>query len=127
MPLPILQANREPTPSDLIRYFHRTEMLWMQHLADETALDVGTAYTNAELNEVYDANHVRDAMLPEGANAGEMIDEVDRHYAEQGVRCAYWVMNPSAPATQTQPLMDELTRRGHQPSTFDIQLLGKTP
>src|SRR3954462_9179634 len=56
MPLPMLNSRHDPSASDLIRLFHKTENLWSEHLAAAEALDVGTAYANAELGEVWDAN-----------------------------------------------------------------------
>ncbi len=62
MPLPILHVRQEPSNVDLVRLFHRTESMWVQHLAEGHSLEVGTAYVNPELGSVWDANNVRDAV-----------------------------------------------------------------
>src|SRR5258706_15444238 len=114
MPLPILQVRQEPSSADLVRLFHRTESMWVQHLAEGHALEGGKAYTNSELASVWDANNVRDAALPAGMSALSAVVEVEAHYADRGARCAYWVMNPSAPEGQTRPLIEHLLGSGHR-------------
>jgi len=114
MSLPILQVQQpQATEADLVRLFHRTDALWVQHLAEAEQLPVGTAYLNPSLPNVWDANHVRDAALSDGLTARQAYDDVTAHYAARGVRCAFWVMNPSAPSAQTQPLIDHLLAAGH--------------
>ena len=125
MPLPILQVRTEPSDADLVRLFHRTDAAWTQHLADAEQLDAGTAYANAALPGIYNANHVRDAALPAGTIAAQAVAEVDAHYARLGTRCAYWVMNPSAQAAQTRPLADHLLATGHRARFDDILHLGR--
>jgi len=127
MPLPILQVRQEPSEADLVRLFHRTESMWVQHLAEGHALEVGTAYVNPGLGSVWDANNVRDAALPEGMSAPSAVAEVDAHYADRGARCAYWVMNPSAPEPQTRPLIEHLLASGHRVEIDDILYLRKVP
>src|SRR5437868_9885085 len=94
MPLPILHSRQPLTDVDLVRLFHRTEAAWVGQLADGQTLAVGTAYCNAELARVWDANNVRDAALHDGLDARDAVAEVEAHYAERGARCWYWVMNP---------------------------------
>ena len=114
MSLPILQVQQsQATEADLVRLFHRTDALWVQHLAEAEQLAVGTAYLNPSLPNVWDANHVRDAALSDGLTARQAYDGVTTHYAARRVRCAFWVMNPSAPSAQTQPLIDQLLATGH--------------
>ena len=76
MPLPILQTATDPTPENLVRLFHRTELHWVRHVGEETQLDVGTAFTNAALPNVWTANGVLDAALPEGTTAEQAVEEV---------------------------------------------------
>jgi GNAT superfamily N-acetyltransferase len=125
MPLPILQVRSEPTEADLLRLFHRADSNWIAGVADATQLECGTAYANAALGSVWDANNIRDAALPEGMAAAEAVAEVDSHYAGQGVRCAYWVLNPSAPQAQTRPLADHLRSSGWKALPEDIFYLRK--
>lgn len=127
MPLPILQVRSEPSEADLVRLFHRCDSTWVGAVAEGTQLECGMAYANGALASVWDANNVRDAALPEGMTAEEAVAEVDGHYAGEGVRCAYWVMNPSAPETRTRPLMDLLLARGRHVMRDDIFYLRKVP
>src|SRR3712207_3408877 len=108
MPLPILNTRPEPSADDLVRLFHRTELHYTQPLAEETQLDAGTAFTNPELPDVYVANRVLSAALPEGVSPADAVAEVESHFAEKGTRCWRWTLNPSAPPAQTKPLRDHL-------------------
>ena len=112
MPLPILQAHTDPTPADLVRLFHRTELHWVRHVGEEAQLDSGVAFTNPELSRVWDANTMIDAALPAGVSPGEAVAEVEQHFSGAGARCLQWVMNPAAPAAQVAPLTEHLTSRG---------------
>ena len=68
MSLPILSSHPAPGRLDLIRMCHNAERRWCSQLGDETALDIGTAITNADLDQVHDANVMLDASLPEGVS-----------------------------------------------------------
>jgi ribosomal protein S18 acetylase RimI-like enzyme len=125
MSLPILQVHHEPTPIDLVRLFHRTSAMWVTHLAEGESLAAGTAYANRELAALPDANNFRDAALHDLLSAGDAVEQVESHYRQQGVRCAYWVMNPSAPPAQTQPLIDHLLAGGYRRQSDDIFYLRK--
>jgi ribosomal protein S18 acetylase RimI-like enzyme len=128
MPLPILQPNAAATPEDLVRLFHRTELHWVRHLGQETLLDAGAAFTNAELANVWDANGVIDAALPPGTSPEATVEEAEKHFAAAGVRCRQWVMNPSAPAAQVVPLVEHLAARGWAARPMDIMhLSGHAP
>src|SRR5437868_1200597 len=63
MSLPILHVTAQVTPQTLVRYFHQTERHWSQHIAEDAQIDVGTAFTNPQLPDVHDANHIFDASL----------------------------------------------------------------
>ncbi|MDB5321370.1 MAG: hypothetical protein JWN40_3001 [Phycisphaerales bacterium] len=125
--LPILQVRREVTDTDLVRLFHRADSTWVGAVAEGTLLDCGTAYANGELRSVWDANNVRDAALPEGMEPGAVVAEVEGHYAAIGSRCAYWVMNPSAPEARTRGLAEYLLANGHHVVGDDILYLRKLP
>src|SRR3954464_11550108 len=95
MPLPILHSN-DASPETLVRLFHKTETHWTQHLAEETQLDIGSAFVNAAFPKIKDANRVLSASLPDGVSPGDAIQSVNEHYAKNGTICLMWVMNPSA-------------------------------
>src|SRR5215210_2192039 len=123
MPLPILNSRSDPSHSDLIRLFHKTENLWAEHIAEATPLDVGTAFTNPQLDQVFDANNIRDVALPDDMTPQDAFAQVESHYAEKNVRCIYWTFNPSAPHAKTQPLIDLLLSKNHRPFSNDIMHL----
>ncbi len=127
MPLPILNTRHEASPSDLIRLFHKTEALWAEHMSEPTPLDAGTAYTNPDLSEVWDANNIRDVSLPDDTTPQAAFDEVESHYAAKNLRCIYWTMNPSAPPDRTQPIIDLLLSRGYRAGSNDIMHLQHLP
>src|SRR4051812_15546969 len=113
MPLPVLSTPTQPSPADLLRHYLRCEHHWVSVLAeDETVLEGATALTNPAMAGVWDANHVRDAEVHEGATAEQVVACVDAHFAARGVRCAYYVMNPSSPAGRTAPLREYLLGSG---------------
>src|SRR5262245_888974 len=123
MPLPILHVSSQPTPDDLVRYFHQTERHWTEHLAESTELDMGLAFANATLPNVHDANRILMASLPESMSAQDALKLVNAHYAQRGVRCWGFVMNPSAEPERTQPLVEHLQSCGFQPAAIDILYL----
>ncbi len=86
MPLPILQGGRGASGEDLVRLFHRTELLRTRHLAEETSLDVGTAFTNPDLSRVA-ANRILDGAVPAGMTPAEAMSLVREHYASVGTPC----------------------------------------
>lgn len=123
MSLPILQVRQEPSAADLVRLFHQCDAHWVEQLSDPVALEVGTAYANAEFSEVWNANHIRDAALHGKMTAEEAVAEVNAYYANVGTRCAYWVMNPSAAEAQTRPLAEHLLGMGYRAKTDEILYL----
>jgi ribosomal protein S18 acetylase RimI-like enzyme len=124
MPLPILS---NPVESDLIRLFHRMTLHFTQHLGESTDLDVGTAISNPALANVYDANVLMDASLPDGVSPEQAIAEVNQHYLAAGTVCRTWVMNPSAPKERTEPLAAHLLDRGAGIVANDILYLRGRP
>lgn len=120
MALPILQSNRDPTADDLVRYYHRTELHWSRHVAEEATLDAGTAMTNPELATVEHANRVLDMSLPEGMTPAEAVASVDEHFASCGVSCRRWVLAPSAHPARTRPLADYFAASHWKAHAFDI-------
>jgi GNAT superfamily N-acetyltransferase len=127
MPLPILNVRPTPTPDDLVRYFHRTELHYTQPLGEETQLDAGTAFTNPELPDVYDANRILDASLPEGTSPPDAFAEVESHFAGKGTRCWRWTLNSSAAPGDTEPLREYLLSRGYVPDPVDVLYLAGMP
>jgi len=135
MPLPILHTT-SASPETLIRLFHQTERDYVRHLSEETSLDVGTAFHNAQLNNVYDANCVLDAALPPtspesaspaGITPAEAIREATDHFASVGSTLHRWILNPSLPADRTEPLARQLIGQGFVPRTADILHLASAP
>src|SRR4029079_6343235 len=127
MPLPILQSHQSASADDLMRYFHKTELHWGQHVAEDTTLDVGTALTNPQLPNVWDANRMLDAALPEGMTPQQAVVEVEEHFAKVGTTCWSWTMAPAAPAERTRPLVEYINSRGWAESGFDVMYLGQPP
>ena len=123
MPLPILQAHTEPTPENLVRLFHRTELHWVRHAGEEAPLDVGVAFTNPQLPRIWDANTVMDGALPPETSPEAAVAEADEHFARAGTRCRQWIMNPSAPASQVAPLAEHLLSHGWAAHAYDIMHL----
>ena len=116
-----------PSPQDLLRLFDRTEQHFAAQVGQAAPLEVGTAIFNPAIPLVHDANHVRDVSLPEGMSAAAAYELVEQHYARAGTRCAFWVMNPSAPPQATGPMVEFLTARGYEPSKVQIMHLSRLP
>jgi GNAT superfamily N-acetyltransferase len=127
MPLPVLPSRHEPARDDLVRLFHRTDETWIQHLAEPEQLDSATAYANPALDQVPYANHVRNAALPPGTTPEQAVADVQAFFTRAKTRCHFWLTNPSAPADQTQPLIDHLLSLGHRPHPIDILYLRHLP
>jgi GNAT superfamily N-acetyltransferase len=127
MSLPILPSRPAVGIADLIRYYHRCELHWCQQIAEQTPLDVGTALVNASLAEVWDANVVFDAALPEGVSAADAVAEADAHFRSQGSKVCKWVPNIPAPQDRTAPLADHLLSAGFARHTHDIMHLSGQP
>lgn len=127
MPLPILQYSTDPTPANLVRLFHRTELHWVRHLGEETPLDAGVAFTNRELPRIGEANRVMDAALPPGVSPADAVDEVRRYFRDVGTACLGWVANPAAAESRTRPLIEHLVETGWRPDPYDVMHLGLRP
>src|SRR3954470_3839639 len=104
MPLPILNTRHEPSQADLIRLFYKTETLWVEHMAEGEQLDFGTAYTNPALNEVHEANLIRDVLVPGDHSPQQIFEKVEEYYRSKNVPCYYWSMNPSTAAESARPM-----------------------
>ena len=126
-PLPILKVNQEPSAEDLIRLYHRAVLHFTRHLGEEAALDAGTAFTNAELARVDDANVLLDGAVPEGDAADALMREVEAHFRGAGTACRSVVPNPAAPAARTEPLVGHLLAGGWRRFAADILHLSGTP
>jgi ribosomal protein S18 acetylase RimI-like enzyme len=121
MPLPILRVTSAPTNETLVRYIHQTESNWTGDVAESAALDVGTAWSNAQLSRVAEANRVLEAALPEGVAPAEAVEQADAHFSSQGSTCLEWIMNPSATVQQTEPLAEHLvSQKGYIRLARDI-------
>ena len=122
MPLPILSAHHA-SAEDLMRFFHKTELHWGRHVAEETQLDVGTALSNPELKTVWDANRMLDAALPDGVDPAHAVEEAEAHFAKVGATCWSWTLARSAPAERIGPLAEHLISRGFLEDGFDVMYL----
>jgi ribosomal protein S18 acetylase RimI-like enzyme len=121
MSLPILNVKHEAGVPELVRYFHKAQRLWTEHMSPETEqLDIGTAFFNPSLPNVFDANCIFDAALPAGTSADDAIRIADAFYQQKGLRCQQWAMNPSAARAQTEPLVQFLLGSGYTTQTVDI-------
>jgi len=109
----------------LIRLFHRMTLHYTQHYGETTPLDVGTAIANPALADVYDANVILDAALPEGMSPADAVAQVNAHFASLGCVCRTWVPNPSAKPETTRPLVEHLLATGAEALTNDILYLAK--
>lgn len=127
MPLPILKTSSTPTTEALVRYFHQTQSNWSAHVAENEPLDVGTAWSNPQLDQVQIANRMMDAALPAGVAPEQAMQIVDDYFAGKNARCLEWVMNPSAPADQKTPMVEFLASRGWQTLSTQIMYLERIP
>src|SRR5689334_15052874 len=127
MPLPILQSSTQPSADDLVRFFHQTERDWTRHTSEEASLDVGTAFHNAQLSDVWDANCVLDAALPDEVTPAQAVEEAAAHFRSVGSTCRKWITNPSAPQEKTRPLVEHLLAIGHRAHRWDILHLAHMP
>src|SRR5688572_22187974 len=126
--LPILQSSATDTsPATLVRLFLKTEHDYVRHLAEETALDLGTAFHNASLPKIHDANCILDAALPDGMSAPDAFAQALAHYEQVGSTLHHWVMNPSAKAEAVDPLIAHLQQNGFIARTADLMRLEHVP
>jgi ribosomal protein S18 acetylase RimI-like enzyme len=125
MPLPILNSRNDPSSADLIRLFYKTETLWVEHVAEGEQLDFGTAYTNPALNEVHEANLIRDVSVPQEISAERVFEEVENYFRAKKVPCYYWSFLPSISPEAARPMVELLLSRGYQPIQSDIMALGQ--
>ncbi len=126
MPLPILHAL-EPSADDLVRLFHRTELHWSRHLADETPLEFGVAFANRQLAHVPDANRVLDVALPEGVSPEQVLAAVENHFQQAGAVCRSVVLNPSGDPAQAGPMALYLRQQGWMALACDVLRLVHLP
>src|SRR5882724_6149601 len=126
MPLPILKSSWG-SDVDLVRFWHKIELEWSRHLAEEATLDCGTALTNPAFLASSVANRMFDAAVPPGADVSNVVDEVNQHFRAIGCECRQWILNPSAELSRTEPLADYLLASGYRRRSCDIFRLPKAP
>jgi ribosomal protein S18 acetylase RimI-like enzyme len=68
-----------------------------------------------------------DALVPQGMTPAAVCQQVQDHFAQAGGVCRRWVLNPSVPSQQTQPLAEELVRRKCTPRSLDVLHLPRLP
>lgn len=121
MPLPVLSGAQAASSDDLIRLFHRCQLHWSRHAAEEHQLDYGSAMLNPELDQVHEANQILFAALPETNHSPQQaIDAVEEFYGSRASRCWKWVVNPSAPRERVAPLVERLQQSGYREHRSDI-------
>lgn len=126
LPLPILEHRSSPSSADLVRMFRRAQLHWHQHLAEEIPCDVGTALASPSQPAF---NVLLDAALPDNLTAPSAFAAVQSAFSTHG-GCRRWIMNPSAPADRTRPLIDHLLQLGwiaHTQSIFCLNLASLPP
>jgi ribosomal protein S18 acetylase RimI-like enzyme len=122
MDLPILKVTNAPTVETLIRYYGQCESNWTAHLAEKTDLEFGTAWVSSWPNVHY-ANRMMDVALPADVTPEQALQTADAHFSAGGSTCWQWILNPSSPAEQTQPMVDLLMSRGYERNLSDIMYL----
>ncbi len=127
MPLPILHVSSAATPADIVRLFHQTERDYVRQTSEETALDFGTAFHNASLPRVYDANCILDAALSDELSPADTLAQAQEHFAQAGAPLWRWVMNPSSASDRTEPLVQHLLANAYQKQTADVMRLASNP
>ncbi len=127
MPLPVLKASFAVTSEDLVRFCYKLQLDYCRALGEETQLDCGTALVNAALGRVTGGNCVVDVALSPGLSPQSGFEEVWQHFAASEATCEAWVMNPSAPAHVTMPMVEYLAARGFVPRFYDILYLPRMP
>lgn len=113
MPLPILRASA----SDVSRLYCKTEVDWSRAIADEAPLDIGTAFTNAALADVPQANQILDAAIPANEPAERAVAGGLRHFELAGTACHAWLPNPAA---DDSALAAALNAQGFVASPIDV-------
>jgi GNAT superfamily N-acetyltransferase len=114
----VLPSRR--SDADLLRLFCRTELLRSDPLAEATALDSGTALTNAALPAIAVANRMMDAAIAPGFSPELTLAEVSAHFASRGVACWEWWLNFSQPS---EPLAATLVLAGWMPRQIEVLAL----
>jgi GNAT superfamily N-acetyltransferase len=117
MPLPVLNSPTRRSDADLLRLFARTESLFSDSVAESTPLQSGSALTNSHLPNVAPANRMLDGMVPAGGSAEQALAEANAHFAERGLRCSEWWLNPAKP---NDALSAALLAAGYLPHSIEV-------
>lgn len=125
MPLPVLQGAAAVSSDALIRLFHRATLDWSRHLGEEVELSGATGIINSQFARVHQANRVFDAALPAGTCASDFVTGIEEAYRRGRSRCGGFVLNPTAERPATEPIGEELIRRGYRSIETQIMLLRK--
>jgi GNAT superfamily N-acetyltransferase len=112
MKLPVIHSQTRLSEADYTRHYHKFLHELALAASDETELSCGTAICNPELSDLDSVNCVVDAALTGDTTAQEAIVTVDAFFADRGVWCRRWVLNPSSPPQQTEPLAAALRAAG---------------
>ncbi len=123
LPLPVFAAPPVVGPADLVRLFHRSQLIWSRGVAEEVAVDGGTWLHNRDLQPLPTANCVLDAALDPGQPVEAWVRRLEA--ATAGCPVRGWTLNPSLPAERTAALADHLARGGRQATTLDVLHLAR--
>ena len=120
MSLPILRVEEKPSDEVLCRYFHQTERVWASQIAEAEHLDFGTAYTNADIPNVWEANAVHDARVPKGMSLAEVLESAQAYFASKGTKGRMWILNSTATPDETDPLRGHFQERQFRKLTSNV-------
>ncbi len=123
-PLPVLAAAPTVGPADLVRLFHRSQLLWGRGVAEEAVLDGGTWLHNADLQPSAEASCLLDAALDPRQTPADWFDRLTAATAGSPVRGC--TPNPSLPSERTAPLVDYLLAAAWATTTLDVLHLRRT-
>jgi len=87
MELPIAQESYRPSNAALTRAIKRAAVVLGRMAGEEAALTGATAITNADRPDVRVANFAGEVHLPDGADANEVVGEIQTHFREQNATC----------------------------------------
>ncbi len=119
MELPIAPQTYQPTPEALVRAVMRSNLILARMAAEETTLDGATALTDPKRPRVRFVNCAMEVSVPEGFTAASVLDGIDAHFAQRGLRCGALYPASKWPADMTRLIES----RGYRPRTMDVHLL----
>lgn len=119
MELPIAPQTYQPSPQALVRAIQRSNLILARMTAEETALDGATALTNPERPGVSFANCAMEVDVPQGQTAARVLENIDAHFTERGLRGLMLSAANEWPADML-PLLET---RGYRPRKMNVFLV----